>query len=191
MQTENEIVGRAIRGDRDAVGELYQLYYRRIYAFFYYRTFDHIYSRESVNETFVRVLEGITHYVPRAEFGAWLYKIAASVARDKRRYERASKRMAEEISIDDAGGNTEALLHKIFIATGGRSPDTLEDLHRWAEQIQRKIDSFSPVCRNSFLYCVVEGGSREDACQEFGYSLNQVRSGISRARTALRGFKRL
>lgn len=73
----NELIGRAQRGDSAAMGELYLHYADAIYRYVYYRTSDEKLSEDLTSETFLRMVEGIRSYEPRGiPFSAWLYRIA-------------------------------------------------------------------------------------------------------------------
>ena len=68
---------RAIQGDREAFGVLYEQYVERIYNYIYYRT-GNVHDAEDLTErVFLRALRHIGNYRNRGlPISAWLYRIA-------------------------------------------------------------------------------------------------------------------
>jgi RNA polymerase sigma-70 factor, ECF subfamily len=84
-EAEAELIARA-RHDREAFGEIYDLYVHRVYAF----CLGHSASREEAEDltaqTFERALTAIGRYEARGvPFSAWLLRIAANAAVDRAR----------------------------------------------------------------------------------------------------------
>ena len=96
---EQEILGRALQGDREAFGSLYEHYVDRIFNYVYYRT-GNIHDAEDLTaRVFYRAMNHVQRYVDRGvPFSAWLYRIAhnliANWHRDRSRH--------LEIPLDDA-----------------------------------------------------------------------------------------
>lgn len=96
---EQEILGRALQGDREAFGSLYEHYVDRIFNYVYYRT-GNIHDAEDLTaRVFYRAMNHVQKYVDRGvPFSAWLYRIAhnliANWHRDRSRH--------LEIPLDDA-----------------------------------------------------------------------------------------
>ena len=96
---EQEILGRAQQGDREAFGSLYEHYVDRIFNYVYYRT-GNIHDAEDLTaRVFYRAMNHVQKYIDRGvPFSAWLYRIAhnliANWHRDRSRH--------LEIPLDDA-----------------------------------------------------------------------------------------
>jgi RNA polymerase sigma-70 factor (ECF subfamily) len=74
---ERDIVQRARSGDQQALGELYDLYFPRIYRYLLARTGNPAEAEDVTEEVFVRVLGAISGFQWRqAPFAAWLFRIA-------------------------------------------------------------------------------------------------------------------
>lgn len=97
--SDEVILERAIAGDRDAFGELYERYVERIFNYTYYRT-GNVYDAEDLTErVFYRALRHIRNYRNRGlPFSAWLYRIAHNLVANWHRDNSRRK----EISLDDA-----------------------------------------------------------------------------------------
>lgn len=74
--TESELVERA-KTDREAFGQLYELYYGRMYNYVYFRTSNVVEAEDLTARTFERALNHIGNYQDQGvPFSAWLYRIA-------------------------------------------------------------------------------------------------------------------
>jgi RNA polymerase sigma-70 factor (ECF subfamily) len=95
---DDETLERAISGDREAFGLLYEQYVGRIYNYIYYRT-GNVYDAEDLTErVFMRALRHIGRYNQRGlPFSAWLYRIAHNLVANWHRDNSRRK----EIPLDD------------------------------------------------------------------------------------------
>jgi RNA polymerase sigma-70 factor (ECF subfamily) len=74
---ESEIISRAVQGDREAFGLLYEQYVTRIFNYIYYRTGQVEDAEDITARVFYRALHHINHFKDRGlPFSAWLYRIA-------------------------------------------------------------------------------------------------------------------
>lgn len=63
--------------DKDAFGELYERYVKKIYSYIYYRTGNHHDAEDLTARVFFRAIAHIETYTDRGvPFQAWLYRIA-------------------------------------------------------------------------------------------------------------------
>lgn len=71
------LLSRAIDGNREAFGVLYERYVDRIYNYIYYRT-GNVHDAEDLTErVFLRAIRHIENFIDRGlPFSAWLYRIA-------------------------------------------------------------------------------------------------------------------
>lgn len=74
---EREVVERARSGDREALGELYDHFFPRVYHYVLARTGNPAEAEDITEDIFVRMLSGIGRFQWRqAPFAAWLFRIA-------------------------------------------------------------------------------------------------------------------
>jgi RNA polymerase sigma-70 factor (ECF subfamily) len=86
----DRLAARSRDGDREAFGELYELYAKRIYAYFYYRTLRRETAEDLTSAVFVKVLEALASFEPGSGgFTAWIYAIARNALTDH--YRRSSR----------------------------------------------------------------------------------------------------
>lgn len=95
---DDDMLERAIQGDHDAFGRLYEQYVGRIFNYIYYRT-GNVYDAEDLTErVFIRALHHIRRYNQRGlPFSAWLYRIAHNLVANWHRDNSRRK----EIPLDD------------------------------------------------------------------------------------------
>ena len=83
MTSEEKLLQRARAYDEDALGELYDQYAPRIYAYIYRRVEDASTAEDLTGEVFVRMLQAIRgDKLWRTSFRGWLYRIAHNLVVD-------------------------------------------------------------------------------------------------------------
>jgi RNA polymerase sigma-70 factor (ECF subfamily) len=76
LNEEKELLQKAKEGDRNAFGQLYDHYVKRIYNFIYYKTFKKDVAEDITSQTFYKALKNIHTLDTGKSFSAWLYTIA-------------------------------------------------------------------------------------------------------------------
>ncbi len=94
------LLGRAKRLDAEAFGQIVDRYSARLYGFLYRLTGSREEAEDLVQEVFVRMVRTIGTYEHRGRFEAWLFRIAANIARDRA---RRIKRAPKFVSVESAG----------------------------------------------------------------------------------------
>ncbi len=110
---DDQILARAIAGDREAFGELYRRYVQRIYNYIYYRVGNAQDAEDLTARVFYRVLRNIHRYEDRGlPFSAYLYRIAHNVVANWRRdtQRRAEIPLDALWSLQDESAPPEAVL---------------------------------------------------------------------------------
>ncbi len=89
LDNEPEVVTRAINGDTEAFGLLYDAYARDIYRFIFYKTGHKESAEDLTSKTFYKALKAIRRYDKElASFGTWIYAIARNSTIDHYRSSR-------------------------------------------------------------------------------------------------------
>ena len=86
--SEKELLRRAIRGDKQAFGSLYELYLDPIYRYIYYRVGSHPEAEDLTEMVFLKAWEKLPRSGKGAEvrnFRAWIYRIAHNLVVDRHR----------------------------------------------------------------------------------------------------------
>lgn len=96
--TDDEVVVKAVAGDKQAFGVLYERYVGRIYTYVYYRTGNTHDAEDLTARVFYRAIEHISRYRQRGiPFSAWLYRIAHNLVANWHR----DRQRRQEVPIDD------------------------------------------------------------------------------------------
>lgn len=75
---EQELIKRALT-DKEAFGEIVNLYYKEVFKYIYRRTLDKEISKDLTQETFLKALKYLSSYKGRSQFIFWLLGIATNV----------------------------------------------------------------------------------------------------------------
>ncbi len=77
------VIIRAIQGDTDAIGELYECHRLGIFRYLYYRTGDAQIAEDLTSEVFLRMIRSLSGYrLQDVAFQAWLFQIAHNLLND-------------------------------------------------------------------------------------------------------------
>ncbi|MEX2144700.1 MAG: sigma-70 family RNA polymerase sigma factor [Anaerolineales bacterium] len=96
--SDEQALGQATRGDKQAFGMLYDKYAGRIYNYIYYRTGSNQDAEDLTSRVFFRAMRHITNYTDRGvPFSAWLYRIAHNLVAN---WHRDSSRR-QEVELED------------------------------------------------------------------------------------------
>ena len=96
--SEDVILNRAIQGDHEAFGKLYEHYVERIFNYVYYRTGNQHDAEDLTARVFFRAMRRIPQYQERGlPVSAWLYRIAHNLVANWHR----DRGRRPEISLDE------------------------------------------------------------------------------------------
>jgi RNA polymerase sigma-70 factor (ECF subfamily) len=97
------LVTLAQRYDKEAMTEIYELYFDRIYRYIYIKTGDQVDSQDIAQNVFLKAFTEIQKYRwTAAPFSSWLYRIAHNqvVDRVRRKIRRDEKCLDDNLSCD-------------------------------------------------------------------------------------------
>jgi len=95
---ENLTLNRAVQGDHEAFGKLYEEYVERIFNYVYYRTGNQHDAEDLTARVFFRAMRRIPQYQERGlPVSAWLYRIAHNLVANWHR----DRGRRPEISLDE------------------------------------------------------------------------------------------
>jgi RNA polymerase sigma-70 factor (ECF subfamily) len=105
---EAELVTRAVDGDPDAFGDLYELYLNQIYRYIYYRVGDSGFAEDFTETVFLRVWESLSGFQQgRISFKGWLFRVAHNLLVDYYRTRKPQVSLDEDFDLSDPAQSPE------------------------------------------------------------------------------------
>ena len=91
-QTEAKLVNRAVRGDAEAFGDLYENHLDSIYQYIFYRVSDRHDAEDLTEAVFLKAWQAIGDFEQKSvPFRAWLYRIAHNTVVDHYRTQKETR----------------------------------------------------------------------------------------------------
>ena len=158
---EKALLYRAHAGDRGAAGALYELYYRDIYSYVYYRVNNASAAEDLSAEVFVRMIRYLPGFLDQGKpFIAWLYGLAQKVVQE---YTRESSQC---IVRTPSNGRTRR--------SNGKTPGNHE--HHPVGCFQSALQQLSETHQEIIIHRFVEGRSVQDIADLINQSERAVRT---------------
>ncbi len=172
--SDEELIHRAVQGDREAFGALYCRYVRQIYNFMLYRVQHPQEAEDLTARVFFRAFQNIHRYEYRGlSFGAYLYRIAHNLVSN---WHRDNHRV-QAIPLDEAPPpRTEASAH----------PEWQLIREEERELLLRAIRMLPPERQQLLILKFVEGLSNAEIAQIMGRTEGAIKSLYHRTLMALR-----
>src|SRR3982075_139368 len=97
-------VERTLAGDRDAFRVLVERHSRNVFRLAHRMTRNQHDAEEIVQEAFLRAYQKLGQFAARANFGTWVYRIAANYAIDRMRQKQKEDARRQAPGLKDADG---------------------------------------------------------------------------------------
>ena len=166
-------VERARAGDQAAFQGLVERHSRTVFRLAYRMTGNESDAEDVVQDTFLKAYRRLDQFELRANFGSWLYRIAANSAYDLLRLR--ARREEQPIAEDDA--ESERPLPP--------STDPAPDRLLFSEEVRRRVKSamarLSDRERSAFVLRHHEGMTIEEIAEALGLDVNATKQSIFRA----------
>ncbi len=171
-QADEALARRAIAGDAEAFGSLYDRYVDVVYRYVYYRIGEPAEAEDVTSDVFFKALRAMPRYQPRQPFLAWLYRIARNALIDRARRQRP------QLSFEDA------LEHP----DGDRVVDPDSRLDRLSDSaaLRSAIGKLTPLQQDVIILRYLEGLDTKQIGRIIGRRDGTVRGIEFRALGALR-----
>jgi RNA polymerase sigma-70 factor (ECF subfamily) len=166
--TDEDLVGRARRGDRDAIGRLYERHAARVYAVVRRLSGDDEQAADWAQEAWIRVFRALPGFRGESRFTTWLHRIAVNaVFQGQRANQRRRARMAELQPTDEE------------LPVVNESPVLRLTLERAVDQLPNGM-------RRVLVLHDIEGYTHEEIGEMLGVSSGTCKSQLFKARAKLR-----
>src|SRR6202165_3257030 len=97
-------VERTLAGERDAFRVLVERHSHNVFRLAYRMTGNQHDAEEVVQEAFLRAYQKLGQFASRANFGTWVYRIAANYAIDRMRQRQKEEARRQTPSVEDQDG---------------------------------------------------------------------------------------
>lgn len=175
MNSSENLIARAQRGDEEAFRLIFERYTRPVISFIFYMVNRRDLAEELAQETFVRAYKNLDALRDEMKLSTWLFGIARNVAREslrERRREQNNIELDESTALevcDERPSPAGELLDKEL---SGRMKDALLRL----DEDKRLV----------FTLKVYQQRSYDEIAEITGFSIPKVRNDLHRARAEMR-----
>jgi RNA polymerase sigma-70 factor (ECF subfamily) len=175
----NDLIERAVAGERDAFEQIMIHSQQRVMALSWRMLGNEADARDATQEVFLRVYKYLRRFKQDQDFFAWLYRITVNVCRDialKRQYHRERCRSLAE------GADEEAL----NVATEQENAEEVLLLTQQRELVARAMATLPDRERACLILRDIEGLPTDEVARILKSSPSTVRSQICSARKKIR-----
>src|SRR5258708_2016136 len=175
---------RTLAGDRDAYRVLVQRHSRTVYKMAYRIMGNAHDAEEVVQESFLRAYQKLKQFAGNANFGTWVYRIAANYAIDRIRQRNADEARREKPS--KAGQDPFEVGPLSQGQDGAPSPERLAGSAQLAERMKAALAELSPAERTAIVMRHWDGCRIEEIAAVLNSSSNATKNTVFRAVQKLR-----
>ena len=177
-------VERTLAGDRDAFRVLVERHSRNVFRLAYRMTGNSHDAEEVVQEAFLRAYQKLDQFAERANFGTWVYRIAANYSIDRMRQRRSeeSRRAAPNPGIEE-GAELDVMN---IVPDGAPSPERLAQSRQLAEHMRRALSELTPAERTAFVMRHWGGSGIEEIAAALKSSTSAAKNTVFRSVQKLR-----
>ena len=174
--TEQELVRAAAGGDTEAFERLVETYENKIYTLALRMSGSPDDAGDIAQEAFLAAWRGLPAFRGEAGFATWLYRLASNATID---YLRRQRKQRGELSLDDEELGLDAV-------DAGPGPQDAAEGEEVRSAVAAGLGALSEGHRQVLVLRELQGLSYEEIAAVLAVDLGTVKSGISRARSALR-----
>jgi RNA polymerase sigma-70 factor (ECF subfamily) len=165
------LLNRARAFDEQALGEIYDAYFGRLYRYAYRFVGDVASAQDIAAETLRRLLEALRDGRAPNHLGAWLYRVAYNLAMDQHRQRPAGGLVSLEPDLDQAD----------------ETDTEIDSEHRLAqEKVRQALERLTPEQQNVVVLKFMEGYSNAEVGTLMNKPEGAIKSLQHRALAALK-----
>jgi RNA polymerase sigma-70 factor (ECF subfamily) len=183
-------VERTLAGEREVYRVLVERHSAYVYRVAYRMTGNSHDAEEVVQEAFLRAYQKLPQFAGNANFGTWVYRIAANYAIDRLR-QRKNEDARREVSSRAAEGDTQIdPLEKL--QDTAPSPERLAGSAQLAAKMKEALDALTPAERTAIVMRHWDGCGIEEIAtvlrSNSSAAKNTVFRAVQKLRSALKPF---
>lgn len=181
--TDALAIERTLAGERDAYRILVERYSSNVYRLAYRMTGNSHDAEEIVQEAFLRAYQKLEKFEARANFGTWVYRIAANYTIDRMRQRNKEEARRESPERIDDGIERDPL---DTLPAEAPSPERLAGNAQLARTMERALASLTPAERVAVVMRHWEGCGIEEIAVALKSNSSAAKNTVFRAVQKLR-----
>ena len=182
-------VERTLAGDRDAYRVLVERHSHNVFRLAYRMTGNRPDAEEVVQEAFLRAYQKLGQFAARANFGTWVYRIAANYAIDRMRQRKKEEARKVEPAVHEEGMESDPVT---LVHDAAPTPERLTQNIELRNQMEIALAALSHSERTAFVMRHWEGCAIEEIAavlkSSSGAAKNTVFRAVQKLRLALQPF---
>jgi RNA polymerase sigma-70 factor (ECF subfamily) len=176
--SDEQIVERALAGDREAFGEIVCRWERRIFALAYGILGREEDARDATQETFIAAFRNLGAFRGDAKVSSWLHRIAVNQCITRQRRAKVRGETSLEAEEEDGGAQ--------FVSRDDVSPSEWTEGEERSEAVRRAVNSLPPELRSVVVMKEFEDLTFQEIADALGVPLSTVKSRLYTALKQLR-----
>ena len=177
-------VERTLAGDRDAYRVLVERHSHSVFRLAYRMTGNRHDAEEVVQEAFLRGYQKLGQFAARANFGTWVYRIAANYAIDRMRQRQKENALRETPRVEDREGTENDPVNRV--QDEAPTPERLTQSLELRKQMEQALAALSEAERTAFVMRHWEGCGIEEIAGVLKSSSSAAKNTVFRAVQKLR-----
>ena len=166
MQDEQSLVRRAQRKDSEALAQLYEAYFDKIFRYIAMRIRNEMEAEDMTQQVFMKMLQAISSYKNQGvPFSSWIYRIAHNLVVDYLRQQNKKATVdIEGLQIPDTGDDPQLIIEQQV---------DVEDLKKATQKLtqsQQEVLSLRFFGELSIAECASVMGKNEGAIKALQHS---------------------
>jgi len=182
--SDTTAVERTLAGDRDAYRVLVERHNRTVYKMAYRIMGNAHDAEEVVQESFLRGYQKLRQFAGNANFGTWVYRIAANYAIDRIR-QRTAEETRRRVPIKSDGDSLE-VDPLSQVQDSSPSPERLAGSAELADRMKAALAELSPAERTAIVMRHWDGCGIEEIAAVLKSNPNATKNTVFRAVQKLR-----
>jgi RNA polymerase sigma-70 factor, ECF subfamily len=177
-------VERTLAGDRDAFRVLVERHSHSVFRLAYRMTGNRHDAEEVVQEAFLRAYQKLEQFESRANFGTWVYRIAANYSIDRMRQRQKEESRRQTPNAEDLDGMEDDPLNRVPDAAP--SPERLTQSVELKIQMEQALAALTNAERTAFVMRHWEGCGIEEIAEVLKSNSSAAKNTVFRAVQKLR-----
>lgn len=177
-------VARTLAGEREAYRVLVERHSAYVYRVAYRMTGNPHDAEEVVQEAFLRAYQKLQQFTGNANFGTWVYRIAANYAIDRLRQKKNEEARRENPDRQAEGETASDPLSRV--KAQAPDPERLASSAQLAEKMKEALDALTPAERTAIVMRHWDGCGIEEIAEVLKSNSSAAKNTVFRAVQKLR-----